>query len=269
MLKFIAASLFVAALLLPTPARSADEIHWTFTGPTSVTVDWRGSESTIRYGLTTGYGSTATAQAPSPLPFSSSGPFQEAKRFLEASRAVPERPGPFIPDAQEPVNLRIAAGFGAGSERLCEGFNRTRKFFEIDITHAEHPVRSRIAPVQFQNACKGAGGFVDPVLAEVQRPEPEWNLVEVRKETRRTPKVIDGFFLTAVRRTGRAGIAEADIELRDLRRTDDRFFVEGRSFAEISPAFEFLRLLKILKRQPLVVAHNPQFPGPSSSPASK
>src|SRR5205823_3531957 len=33
----------------------------------------------IRYGKTTGYGSTATAQAPSPAPFSSTGPFEEVR----------------------------------------------------------------------------------------------------------------------------------------------------------------------------------------------
>ena len=57
----------------------ADEIHWTFTGPTSVTFDWRGADPTIRYGLTTGYGLSVTAVAPSPMPFSSSGPFWEAR----------------------------------------------------------------------------------------------------------------------------------------------------------------------------------------------
>jgi hypothetical protein len=66
-------------LLLATPAGAADEVHWTFTGPTSVSFDWRGSETTVRYGLTTSYGSTATAYTPTPLPFSSSGPFHEAR----------------------------------------------------------------------------------------------------------------------------------------------------------------------------------------------
>jgi hypothetical protein len=65
--------------LIAAPAQAADEIHWTFTGPTSVSFDWRGSETTVRYGLTTSYGSTATAVTPSPLPFSSTGPFREAK----------------------------------------------------------------------------------------------------------------------------------------------------------------------------------------------
>lgn len=73
------ALLLLGFLLLATPAGAADEIHWTFTGPTSVTFDWRGAETTIRYGLTTSYGTTVTAVTPSPLPFSSSGPFHEAR----------------------------------------------------------------------------------------------------------------------------------------------------------------------------------------------
>ena len=74
-----AALLALCASGLAPHAHAADEIHWTVTGQTSVTFDWRGGESTIRYGPTTAYGRTATAATPSPLPFSSSGPFQEAK----------------------------------------------------------------------------------------------------------------------------------------------------------------------------------------------
>ncbi len=66
------------ALGLAGEAFSADEIHWTITGQTSVTFDWRGPENTISYGLTESYGQTATAVTPSPLPFSSPGPFWEA-----------------------------------------------------------------------------------------------------------------------------------------------------------------------------------------------
>jgi parallel beta-helix repeat protein len=58
---------------------TVDEVHYTFTGPTSVAFDWRGSPTDIRYGLTTAYGSTATAHAPDPLPFSSPGPFREVE----------------------------------------------------------------------------------------------------------------------------------------------------------------------------------------------
>src|SRR5438876_5294123 len=61
------------------PSGNADEIHWTVTGQTSVTVDWRGSATVIRYGLTSAYGQSVTAQRPSIVPFSSSGPFWEAR----------------------------------------------------------------------------------------------------------------------------------------------------------------------------------------------
>src|SRR5713226_625089 len=67
----------VAALCLSLSGSvfAADEIHWTITGQTSVTFDWRGttSENTIRYGLTAGsYTNTITAVAPTApnIPFS-------------------------------------------------------------------------------------------------------------------------------------------------------------------------------------------------------
>ena len=66
-------------MLLGAPAQAADEVHWTMTGPTSVTLDWRGSETSVRYGTTAAYGQTATAVTPTPLPFSSAGPFKEAR----------------------------------------------------------------------------------------------------------------------------------------------------------------------------------------------
>jgi hypothetical protein len=71
--------IFLGALGVASPSFAYDEVHWTITGQTSVTFDWRGPENTIRYGLTSAYGQVVTAQTPSPLPFSSSGPFWEAK----------------------------------------------------------------------------------------------------------------------------------------------------------------------------------------------
>src|SRR5215470_6140049 len=70
----------VAALLSVTAGSAAnggDEIHYTLMGPTRVAFDWRGPATDIRYGATTSYESTAIAHTPSPLPFSSAGPFQE------------------------------------------------------------------------------------------------------------------------------------------------------------------------------------------------
>jgi hypothetical protein len=56
-----------------------DEVHYTFTAPDSVTVDWRGGDGSISYGLTDAYGTQVQAHAPVPLPFSSTGPFWEAE----------------------------------------------------------------------------------------------------------------------------------------------------------------------------------------------
>src|SRR5262252_369238 len=69
--------LLLAALLSAPAARAADEIHWTMLSGTSVAMDWRGTGSTVRYGTSSAYGLTATGVAPTPLPFSSSGPFRE------------------------------------------------------------------------------------------------------------------------------------------------------------------------------------------------
>jgi hypothetical protein len=69
-------------LLLAARAEAADEIHWTITGQTSVTFDWRGpsSENSIRFGTASGsYTRTVVGVVPSPLPNSSSGPFWEAR----------------------------------------------------------------------------------------------------------------------------------------------------------------------------------------------
>jgi hypothetical protein len=79
-LLLLVAAICLAPLVAPRAAWSAaDEIHWTLTGTTSVTFDWRGTDATMRYGLTSAYGSTATGVTPSPLPFSSSGPFWDAR----------------------------------------------------------------------------------------------------------------------------------------------------------------------------------------------
>ena len=63
-------------------ARAADQIHWTITGQTAVSFDWRGTaqEDFIRYGTASGsYSDAVIAAAPTPLPFSSAGPFWEAQ----------------------------------------------------------------------------------------------------------------------------------------------------------------------------------------------
>ncbi|MFW5444115.1 MAG: purple acid phosphatase family protein, partial [Methylococcaceae bacterium] len=69
-------------LLYSSSSFAADEIHWTIMGQTAVTFDWRGSssEDSISYGTKSGeYSKKVTAYTPKPRPYSSSGPFWEAK----------------------------------------------------------------------------------------------------------------------------------------------------------------------------------------------
>jgi hypothetical protein len=72
----------ISASLGGQPAGAADvgvdEVHYTFTGPTSVAFDWRGASDELRYGSSTDYGTTVPGVTPSPLPFSSTGPYWEA-----------------------------------------------------------------------------------------------------------------------------------------------------------------------------------------------
>ena len=63
----------------PVAVPPATQVHFTFTGATSVVFDWVGGDSVLRYGLTTDYGQTQTAVEPTPLPTASAGPFREAE----------------------------------------------------------------------------------------------------------------------------------------------------------------------------------------------
>src|SRR4051812_14092022 len=58
----------IAAFVLScaAPALAADEVHWTLTGPSSVTFDWRGPETTLAFGPTPSYGAVAAARTPNP-----------------------------------------------------------------------------------------------------------------------------------------------------------------------------------------------------------
>src|SRR6516162_5198004 len=75
----IAAIVGLAQTVDSSVTGTADEIHWTFTGTNSASFHWRGTATEVRYGLTTAYGAIAHAQPPTPMPFSSSGPFLEAE----------------------------------------------------------------------------------------------------------------------------------------------------------------------------------------------
>jgi hypothetical protein len=59
-------------------AGEADEIHFTITGPASVTFDWRGSATVLRYWITPAEIYEARPSQVNPLPVSSPGPFHEA-----------------------------------------------------------------------------------------------------------------------------------------------------------------------------------------------
>ena len=73
------AAVLVPLLMSANAVHAADEIHWTITGPASASFDWRGPEQVIRFGLTRSYGDSVDAVTPNPLPFSSAGPFWEAR----------------------------------------------------------------------------------------------------------------------------------------------------------------------------------------------
>ena len=78
--RFCATALVAAAAVTAGVAAAAiDEVHWTVMGQTAVSFDWRGPDSTIQFGTSTAYGRAVTGATPSPLPFSSAGPFWEAK----------------------------------------------------------------------------------------------------------------------------------------------------------------------------------------------
>jgi len=59
--------------------RPASQIHYTFAGPSAVVFDWKGGANAIRYGRSARYGRRAVADEPTPMPFSSAGPFREAR----------------------------------------------------------------------------------------------------------------------------------------------------------------------------------------------
>lgn len=65
----------------PTRAQLIDQVHWSFTGPTSVTIAWRGVASLLNYGEQSGdLPFVSFAGAPSPKP-DGVGPFREARLF--------------------------------------------------------------------------------------------------------------------------------------------------------------------------------------------
>jgi hypothetical protein len=60
------------------PTEEPNEVHYTFTGPGSVTFDWLGSGRTLRFWSAGAPPRTVEAHAPAPKPFSTTGEWQEA-----------------------------------------------------------------------------------------------------------------------------------------------------------------------------------------------
>jgi hypothetical protein len=67
-----------AAARTTAAAGSASEVHYTFNGPTAVTLDWRGTPTSVRVRLGRRWRLFASRVA-KPQPFSSAGPFREAR----------------------------------------------------------------------------------------------------------------------------------------------------------------------------------------------
>ena len=76
----LALATVVGVALTVRAAAAADEIHWTLTGQTSVTIHWRGPETTVRYGrYPMAMNDSVAGVTPTPTPDSSPGPFWEAR----------------------------------------------------------------------------------------------------------------------------------------------------------------------------------------------
>ena len=63
----------------PASRRTARQLHYTFTGRTSVALNWAGPSGSVRYGRTRSYGRRVGARRARPMPVSSRGPFWEAR----------------------------------------------------------------------------------------------------------------------------------------------------------------------------------------------
>jgi hypothetical protein len=113
---------------------SASEVHYTFSGPTSVTFDWAGSSEDIRYGRSRHYNRRATAHAPTPLPFSSVGPFREA-------RLTRLRPG-----------TTYHYSIGGGSDHTFSTVPKSRYRFDVEADVGDSGNFRNVGPTQSQIA---------------------------------------------------------------------------------------------------------------------
>jgi hypothetical protein len=67
-----------APALPPSPAEDESEVHFSFTGPTSVTFNWHGTGRSVRIWSRSSPPREIEAHEPSPTPFSGPGPWKEA-----------------------------------------------------------------------------------------------------------------------------------------------------------------------------------------------
>src|SRR6266542_4095878 len=132
-----AATLAAVALSVGSSAAttaSAQEVHYTFSGPNAVTFDWVGSGNDIRFGRTVHYTRRAVAHAPSPLPFSSDGPFREA------------------------TLTRLKAGttyhysIGGGRDHVFSTVPKKRYRFDVEADVGDSGSYRRVGPTQAQIA---------------------------------------------------------------------------------------------------------------------
>ncbi|HXJ23511.1 MAG TPA: metallophosphoesterase [Polyangia bacterium] len=100
------------------PPDDAHEVHFTYTGPTSVAFDWRGEATTVRYWTHGQPPRTADGHAPSPQPISSPGPFHEAlldgltpgaEYFYEVGHPLRPVPATFLTPPAKPATFVFAA----------------------------------------------------------------------------------------------------------------------------------------------------------------
>jgi len=125
---------FTADRTYAARAAPAQEVHYTFSSATTVTFDWVGSGRTIRYGRTSHYGKAATANSPTPLPFSSRGPFREARlRRLKSGTTY-------------------HYSIGGGRDQTFSTVPRARYRFDVEADVGDSANESRVGSTQMQIA---------------------------------------------------------------------------------------------------------------------
>ncbi len=133
-LTTVAASAGKVASIHTAKAVAAQEVHYTFSSATSVTFDWVGSGRTIRYGRTSRYGKAATAHDPTPVPYSSGGPFREAR----------------LRGLKKGTTYHYSIG-GARDHRFSTA-PKGRYRFDLEADVGDSGTESRVEPTQLQIA---------------------------------------------------------------------------------------------------------------------